>query len=114
MYTHTQIYRSIWRLSFNRWSSHTQKMVFDAALFDTQHYKVWIKGKVVQSDEKELHHHLYLGVIVIEKGVFNSLATAVANVTYIYVGYIYVCVGGCMCVYICMCECACIYVSMCI
>ena len=29
----------------------TQKMVFDAALLDTQHYKVWIKGKVEQSRE---------------------------------------------------------------
>ena len=29
----------------------TQKMVFDAALLNTQHYKVWIKGKVEQSRE---------------------------------------------------------------
>ena len=27
----------------------TQKMVLDAALLNTQHYKVWIKGKVEQS-----------------------------------------------------------------
>ena len=26
----------------------TQKMVLDAALLNTQHYKVWIKGKVEQ------------------------------------------------------------------
>ena len=29
----------------------TQKMVLDAALLNTQHYKVWIKGKVEQSRE---------------------------------------------------------------
>ena len=30
----------------------TQKMVLDAALLSTQHYKVGIKGKVEQSKEK--------------------------------------------------------------
>ena len=29
----------------------TQKMVLDIALINTQHYKVWIKGKVEQSRE---------------------------------------------------------------
>ena len=29
----------------------TQKMVFDAALLNTQHYIVWINGKVGQSRE---------------------------------------------------------------
>ena len=29
----------------------TQKIIFDAALFNTQHYKVSIKGKVEQSRE---------------------------------------------------------------
>ena len=29
------------------------KMVFDASLLNTQHYKVWIKGKVEQFREKE-------------------------------------------------------------
>ena len=28
-----------------------KKMVLDAALLNTQHYKVWIKGKVEQSKE---------------------------------------------------------------
>ena len=28
------------------------KIVLDAALFNTQHYKVWIKGKVEQSRER--------------------------------------------------------------
>ena len=30
----------------------TQKMVLDASLLNTHHYKVWIKGKVEQSREK--------------------------------------------------------------
>ena len=30
----------------------TQKMVLDATLLNTQHYKVWIKGKVEQSKER--------------------------------------------------------------
>ena len=29
----------------------TQKMVLDAALLSTQHYKAWIKGKIEQSKE---------------------------------------------------------------
>ena len=38
---------------FNPRSSHTKdsKMVLDASLLNTQHYKVWIKGKVEQSRE---------------------------------------------------------------
>ena len=30
----------------------TQKMVLDASLLNTQHYKVWIKDKVEQSKER--------------------------------------------------------------
>ena len=30
----------------------TQKMVLDTSLLNTQHYKVWIKGKVEQSRER--------------------------------------------------------------
>ena len=39
---------------FNPWSHHTKdlKMVLDASLLNTQHYKVWIKSKVEQSREK--------------------------------------------------------------
>ena len=42
-----------WRPAFNPWSSHTKdsKNVIDAALLNTQHYKVRIKGKVEQSRE---------------------------------------------------------------
>ena len=31
--------------------SKTQKMVLNPSLFNTQHYKVWIKGRVEQSRE---------------------------------------------------------------
>ena len=37
----------------------TQKMVFDAALLNTQHYKVRIKGKVEQSKEWSCALHSY-------------------------------------------------------
>ena len=32
--------------------SKTQKMVLDASLLDTRHFKVWIKGKVERSRER--------------------------------------------------------------
>ena len=49
-------------------------MVLDAALLNTQHYRVRIKGKVEQSRERS-------SVIAIEKGVFRSPVTNVANFT---------------------------------
>ena len=48
-----------------------KKMVLDASLFNTQHYKVRIKGKVEQSRE----------VVAIEKGAFGLPSTMVANFT---------------------------------
>ena len=36
----------------NDWTLKTQKMVLDATLLSTQHYKVRIKGKVEQSRER--------------------------------------------------------------
>ena len=36
----------------------TQKMVLDASLLNTQHYKVWIKGKVEQSWEGVAPSHI--------------------------------------------------------
>ena len=30
----------------------TQKIVFNVSLLNTQHYKVWIKGKVQRSEER--------------------------------------------------------------
>ena len=58
----------------------TQKMVLDAALLKTQHYKVKIKGKVEQS--KEWSSALPY-TVAIEKGAFRSPSTKVANFTYI-------------------------------
>ena len=39
---------------FNHWSSHTKdsKMVLDVSLLNTQHYRIWIKGKVGQFWER--------------------------------------------------------------
>ena len=53
----------------------TQKMVLDSTFLTTQHFKVWIKGKVEQSREG--------GVVAIEKGVVGSSLIKVANFTYI-------------------------------
>ena len=47
-----------------------QKMVLDASLLNTQHYKVWIKGKVEQSREWN-STPLHLGIVTIEKGAFS-------------------------------------------
>ena len=56
----------------------TQKMVLDATLLNTQHYKVRIKGKVEQTREWSSA----LGIVAIEKGVFGSPLTKVAKFTY--------------------------------
>ena len=55
----------------------TQKIVLDASLFNTQHYKVWIKGKW-NNPGKEKHSSLYLGVAATEKGAFGLLLTMVS------------------------------------
>ena len=68
-------------------------MVFDTPLLITQHYKVWIKGKVEKSREKNSTFSLHLDVVAIGKGAFGSLLTMVANFTYFYRVYS-VCVGG--------------------
>ena len=59
-------------------------MVLDAALLNTQHYKIRIKGKVEQSRE-ELHRPLHLTVVAIEKETVWSPSTKVTNFTYIYI-----------------------------
>ena len=55
----------------------TQKIVLDANLLNTHHYKVRIKGKVEQSRERS-------SAVSIEKGAFGSPLTTVANFTYFY------------------------------
>ena len=57
----------------------TQKMVLDAYLLNTQHYKVGTKGKVEQSRERSGALALHLGIVAIEKGAFGSPSTTVAN-----------------------------------
>ena len=56
-------------------------MVLDAALLNTQPYKVGIKGKVEQSRERSSTLPLHLSVVAIEKGAFRSPSTKVANFT---------------------------------
>ena len=59
----------------------TQKMVFDAALLNTKHYKVRIKGKMEQFWECS-STPLHLGVVAVEKRAFGSPSTKLANFTY--------------------------------
>ena len=56
-------------------------MVLDAALFNTQHYKVSIKGKVEQSKKKYCPPR-HLGVVANEKGTFGLPLTRISNFTY--------------------------------
>ena len=63
-------------------------MVLDASLLNTQHYKVWIKGKVEQSREG-VAPSLHIGVVAIEKGAFGLPSTMVANFTYFYKSKLY-------------------------
>ena len=58
----------------------TLKMVLDASLFNTQHYKVRIKGKVEKSRERSSALP-YTCVVAMEKGAFESPSTRVANFT---------------------------------
>ena len=70
-------------------------MVLDAALHNTQHYKVRIKGKVEQSREG-VAPPLHLGVVAIEKGAFGSPSTLVANFTYFLLTYSYLIITTCL------------------
>ena len=54
-------------------------MVLDATLFNTQHYKVLLKGKMEQSRERSCAPALHLRVEAIEKGTFGSPSTKVTN-----------------------------------
>ena len=57
-------------------------MVLDAVLVKSQHYKVWIKGKVEQSRER--NSVLPLGAVANEKGAFRLLSTMFTNFTCFY------------------------------
>ena len=65
-------------------------MVLDTFLLNTQHYKVWIKGKVEQLRERRSNFLYTFGVVAIEKGAFRSPLITVANFTFTYI-YIYIC-----------------------
>ena len=70
-----------------RVTSKIQKMVLDASLLNTQHYKVRIKVKVEKSRERIAPSPTF-GVAAIEKGAFGLPSTMVANFTFLL--YIYV------------------------
>ena len=57
----------------------TQKMVLDASLLNTQHYKVQIKGKVEQSKERSSALSYTLVVLLLKRGAFGSPLTMFAN-----------------------------------
>ena len=73
-----------------------KKMVLDAALLNTQHYKVRIKGKVEQFRERSSALPLHLGVVALETRAFGSLSTKVANFTYIIVLFLNVDILWCL------------------
>ena len=75
------------RPGFHPRSSHTKdpKMVLDATLLYTQHFKVRIKGKVEQSMEKSSALPYISVLVAIEKGAFGSPSTTVANFTILLV-----------------------------
>ena len=58
-------------------------MVLDAALLNSQHYKVRIKGKVEQS--REWSSALPYTSVTIEKGAFGSPSTKVGNATFLFI-----------------------------
>ena len=59
-------------------------MVLDAAMLNTQHYKVRIKGKFVQSTEWNSALPQHVGVVAFEKGAFVSPSTMVTNFNYLH------------------------------
>ena len=61
----------------------TQKMVLDAALHNSQYYKVRIKGKVKQSREWS-STLLHIGVVAIKKGTYRSPSNKVANLLVLF------------------------------
>ena len=84
-------------------------MVLDASLLNTQHYKVWIKGKVEQSWE---------GVALSPTPWCSSYRKGSLRVTFDYgrqlylltYFYIYICVCVCVYVYIYIYVCVCVYI----
>ena len=70
----------------------TQKMVFDTAMLNAQHYNASIKAKMEQCRERT-NAAQHFGVVAIEKRTFVSPSTTVANFTFIYIYMsVYVCI----------------------
>ena len=65
----------------------TQKIVLNDTFLNTKHHKVWIKS-MWKNPGKGVVPSPTPNVVAIEKGVFWSPSTLVANFTYIYI-YIY-------------------------
>ena len=65
-----------------------QKMVSDAALLNTQHYKIMNKGKW-NNPGKGVAPSLHFGFVANEKGAFRSSLTTIGQITniYIYIKY---------------------------
>ena len=72
-----------WGSITGRVISKTQKMVLDASLLNTQHYKVRIKGKWSNPGKGVASSTTTwpLGVLTIEKGAFGSPSTTVGQLT---------------------------------
>ena len=64
-----------------------EKMVLHATLLSTQHYKVWMKGKMEQSWEWSNALPFTLCVVAIVKGAFRSPSTKVTNNFTLYQKY---------------------------
>ena len=64
------------------------KMVLDASLLNTQHYKVRIKGKVEQCREGVAPSPTPCVVVATKKGAFGLPSTMVANFTFYFTYYL--------------------------
>ena len=60
----------------------TQKMVLDASLLNTQHYKEWTRGKWSNPGKGVASSPLHIIVVAIKKSVFRLLSTMFSQLTY--------------------------------
>ena len=63
----------------------TQKVVLDASLLNTEHYKIQIKGKVEQSRERCSTLPLHLNVVVIEKSRGGQTFSLEGHITRLWI-----------------------------
>ena len=69
--------------------SKTQKMVLDASLLNTQHYKIPVKCKWSNA-EKGVSSFLHLGVCAVEKSAFRLFSTTISQLNYVCTYNMYV------------------------